>query len=104
MPESASSLTHNESASPTPAKFDLPDKVGPMLQDTLRPVYYAISDMPSVRDRALRSAIGSMYRQWCAANPCPESPARFDLYRSVLDSEHLGSAIDYLEFGVWEGE
>ena len=75
-----------------------------MIQDALRPVYYAISDMPSVRERALRSAIGSMYRQWCTANPCPEHPSRFDLYRSVLDSEHLGSAIDYLEFGVWEGE
>jgi len=48
--------------------------------------------------------MGSMYRRWCTENPCPEVPTRFDLYRSTLDSDHLGAPIDYLEFGVWEGE
>jgi O-methyltransferase len=75
-----------------------------MLRDAFRSIHNAISDVSSVRDRAHRSAVGSMYRRWCAAHPCPVYPTRFDLYESVLDSEHLGSPIDYLEFGVWQGE
>ncbi len=76
----------------------------PVLKKAFHPLYHLITGLPSVRDRAHRAAIGSEYRRWCAANPCPEFASRFALYQSVFESEGLDGPIDYLEFGVWKGD
>ena len=68
------------------------------------PLYRLVSDVPFVHERAHRLAIGSRYRHWCAANPCPDFATRNELYQFLLESERLHEPIDYLEFGVWEGE
>jgi O-methyltransferase len=74
------------------------------VKKTLSPLYHKVSDIETIRERADRIACGSRYRRWCQANPCPEFPDRIALYKSVVESEGLGEAIDYLEFGVYRGE
>lgn len=75
-----------------------------LLKKLVSPLYYAVSDVPKVRDRADRAVWGSRFRHWRAENPCREFESRPALYQFLLESKQLDGAIDYLEFGVWEGE
>ena len=75
-----------------------------LLKKLVSPLYYAVSDVPKVRDRADRAVWGSRFRRWRAENPCREFESRPALYQFLLESKRLDGAIDYLEFGVWEGE
>jgi len=43
------------------------------------------------------------FHHWCKAHPCKAYPSREDLYQHMMTQEGLSDAIDYLEFGVWEG-
>ena len=46
----------------------------------------------------------SRFEAWCRAHPIEqECDDRFDLYRWLREHQ-LEGPIDYLEFGVWEGE
>lgn len=56
------------------------------------------------RQRAIEVLYDLKFRAWCAANPCEESAGRLELFRDVADREGLGGPIDFLEFGVFQGE
>jgi O-methyltransferase len=60
----------------------------------------------------MRVSFLSKQAQWCSAHPSPfrePDPAhirhekRYDLYQYLLEKEHLDGEIDYLEFGVGQG-
>jgi hypothetical protein len=68
-----------------------------------RPLYHKLSDVSAVQAQAHKLYWSAHFRHWCRANPCPELSNREELYESIVRSEGLEGAIDYLEFGVWEG-
>jgi len=44
------------------------------------------------------------FSRWIKSHPCPSQfPDRYALYEHVLRTETSDGAVDYLEFGVWEG-
>jgi hypothetical protein len=74
------------------------------LRASFRPVYRWVSDVSFVQDQAHRSVFSSRFRHWRNRNPCPEFPTRTGYFRHLFESQGLDAAIDYLEFGVWEGD
>ncbi len=74
------------------------------LVSPLRSVFDRFRNIPAVHNRLLYWAHGPEFRDWCRANPCPEVPDRYELYRTLLEQQGLDGPIDYLEFGVYQGE
>ena len=84
-----------------------------MVKRLAHPLYHKITASPAVRKRCARALWGGLYRDWCAANPCPEFSERNALYEHVVATEGLAGRpgdrgtegpIDYIEFGVYKGE
>lgn len=60
-----------------------------------------------VRDKAYRAVMYPGFWNWCRANPClgqPASAGRGAFYATIDQECRLGGPIDYLEFGVYQGE
>jgi O-methyltransferase len=77
--------------------------MNPYLKRAGMRLYHRLSDVPAVQKRGHRLYWSARYRRWCRENPCPEFPDREMLYESLVQTESLDAAVDYLEFGVWQG-
>jgi hypothetical protein len=74
------------------------------LVSPVRMLYRRFCQLPSVHHRALLAAYGPAYRSWLESHPCERLPDRDDLYRLLIEREGLDGPIDYLEFGVFQGQ
>jgi O-methyltransferase len=74
-----------------------------VLKPLYQPLYHTFSDLPNVHTSAQRLYWGSVYRKWCNDNPCRAFANREELYDHVVRTAGLEEGIDYLEFGVWQG-
>lgn len=71
---------------------------------SVRDLFDQVRLAPGVHQRLRYWVYGPEYRAWRRANPCPEFARRTELYRFLLDDQGLGGPIDYLEFGVYQGD
>ena len=69
-----------------------------------RSLYRRLLSSPKFQRATIYLIHESKFEEWTRENPCDESTGRFDLFRSVIDREALHGPIDYLEFGVFQGE
>jgi len=59
---------------------------------------------PAVHDRLRYWTYGPEFRRWCQSRPCKSFVTRTEMYQFLVESQSLDGPIDYLEFGVFQGD
>ncbi len=69
----------------------------------LRPMAIKLSGLRWVQEVGHRFVYVHRVHDWRKKHPCYEAGSRKEMYEYIFASEELGVAIDYLEFGVYQG-
>lgn len=75
-----------------------------LISESYRNLYRRICRSPRFQRTSTYFIHELKFADWTAANPCDEAEDRWGLYRLVIDREGLQGPIDFLEFGVFQGE
>ena len=69
----------------------------------LRPLAVGLFGLPLVQRAGHRLIYLPRVEDWRRKHPCHEAASRLEMYEQVYRQERLDRAVDYLEFGVFQG-